>query len=107
MSAIALRVRVGLRNVQLPGAVTELGTGLADVEVADLQRALLAFNRMIAMQHAIVMKLSCGHPMRLSDPRLAYSRRAASQRNNHRVTGAWEEGYCYEMARLVEDERCR
>lgn len=34
--------RVGSRNVQLPGAVTELGTGLADVEVADLQSSLSA-----------------------------------------------------------------
>ena len=57
MSAIALHGCVDLRDVQLPGAVTELGTGLADVEVADLQRALLAFNRMIAMRRVIVMKL--------------------------------------------------
>lgn len=58
MSAIALHGgRVGLGNVQLPGAVTELGTGLADVEVADLQGALLAFGHLIAMQHMIVMKL--------------------------------------------------
>lgn len=34
--AIGLRGRVESRYIQLPGAVTELGTGLADVEVADL-----------------------------------------------------------------------
>lgn len=33
---------VGLRDAQLPGAVTKLGTGLADVEVADLQSSLSA-----------------------------------------------------------------
>lgn len=40
--ATELMGRVGSRYVQLPGAVTELGTGLADVEVADLQSAMSA-----------------------------------------------------------------
>lgn len=58
ISAIALRDgRVVLQHIQFPGAVTELGTGLADVEVADLQRALLAFGRTITMQRVIAMKL--------------------------------------------------
>jgi hypothetical protein len=43
VSALGLRNRVGSRCVQLPGAVTELGTGLADVKVADLSSFALAF----------------------------------------------------------------
>jgi hypothetical protein len=38
-AALAVELRDGraeLEDVQLPGAVAELGTGLADVEVADL-----------------------------------------------------------------------
>ena len=45
VSCCALRRRVHRRDVQLPGAVTELGTGLADVEVADLQSSLSACGR--------------------------------------------------------------
>jgi hypothetical protein len=36
--------RVGSKCVQLPGAVTELGSGLADVEVADLASLALALD---------------------------------------------------------------
>jgi hypothetical protein len=52
MSALGLRNRVGSRCVQLPGAVTELGTGLADVKVADLSSFALAFGASIQPQWA-------------------------------------------------------
>jgi hypothetical protein len=43
--------RVESRYVQLPGAVTELGTGLADVEVADLQSAVSAYGLQVCSAH--------------------------------------------------------
>jgi hypothetical protein len=52
VSALGLRNRVGSRCVQLPGAVTELGTGLADVKVADLSSFALAFGASIQPQWA-------------------------------------------------------
>jgi hypothetical protein len=53
VSALGLRDRVCLRCVQLPSAVTELDTGLADVEVADLSSFTLAFSASNQSQQAL------------------------------------------------------